>query len=70
MATKGKTGFDVMYSGESSKPAKIVEQRGYGLVEGDGVGLVDNANTMRSGNPVKGLSSGKRNKTEDELEQS
>lgn len=70
MAPKSKTGYDMMYTGLPSESADLTKKRGFGLVEGDGDGVIDNANTMKSGDPVNGLHSGKRQKVETELEQS
>lgn len=64
-------GYEAMFTGEPSKAAKETEDRGFGLVKGDGVGRVDTANTMGTGKVDEyGMADGKRKKVPSETEQS
>lgn len=63
-------GYEAMFTGEPSKAAPETEDRGFGLVKGDGVGRTDTANTKGTGKVDEyGMADGKRRKVETELEQ-
>lgn len=60
MANENETGYSVMYTGKPSKPGKTQQQIGYGLVEGDGLGYTDVADSVGGDQIKKGLVKGKR----------
>ncbi len=59
------SGWAKMYTGKPSKPAKIHKQTAFGLVEGDGVGYEDVADSVGGTQIKKGLVVGKRNIAEE-----